>query len=207
MSLLNLRDPGTRAALRHPALAGLKRIARGSFCAVYDKGMTVLKLTRDPVSYEFAAGNMRPEGLHFPRLIETWRDVGETSDGDPLYLFEVEKLQPVRRGAPYHVKKAVKMLTDRMSATYHEHLYGPVDADEVQATTHALLDLSQSNSLAPDLRADLESAGMFAGNFEGILDCHASNIMLRDDVVVLNDIMVGAQALNALRAKQQRARF
>jgi len=190
---LKLKDPGVRAALHHPALVGLPRLGRGAFCAVYDNGGTVLKLTCDPVSYEYAAGHLRPQGEHFPCLVNDWRDIGETSGGDALYLFEVEKLQPILRGSPCEVKRDAEVLVNLVDATWSRHRWRTTEGHV--ASYRALQELAAGDDLSERMREGLGELALFAGDHEGVLDFHKANLMLRDDTIVLNDVIVGEVAL------------
>jgi hypothetical protein len=200
---LQLRDPGVMRALRHPALKGLSRLARGAFCAVYDKGNTVLKLTCDPVSYEFGAGFARPLGDHFPQLVEDFDCVGETRAGDPLYLFEVEKLQPICRSTPREVKLSAGRLCQSVDVTWSKHRWSTRNAhDDCVASYRALQELAGDAEVPENMRGALGELALFAGNHEAIIDFHRDNIMLRTDVIVLNDVVVGKEALDKLNKKR-----
>lgn len=83
------------AALRGAALLG-----RGAFSAVYESATgSVLKLTVDRVAARYLVGRRAPVGVFKPRVLKNFGAVGETDHGDTLYLFELERLQPLRRGS------------------------------------------------------------------------------------------------------------
>ncbi|MFK3740915.1 hypothetical protein [Massilia sp. TN1-12] len=200
---LQLRDAGVMRALRHPALRGLPRLARGAFCAVYDKGDTVLKLTCDPVSYEFGAGFARPLGDHFPQLVDDFDCVGETRAGDPLYLFEVEKLQPIRRNTRREIKLAAGRLCESVDATWSKHRWSVrhSSSDSV-ASYRALQELAANEAFPNTVRDALSELALFAGNHGAIVDFHQENVMLRNDTIVLNDVVVGEEALGKFNRKR-----
>lgn len=200
---LQLRDPGVMRALRHPALKGLPRLARGAFCAVYDKGDTVLKLTCDPVSYEFAAGFARPLGDHFPQLVDDFDRVGETRAGDPLYLFEVEKLQPIRRETPREVKLSAGRLCESVDVTWSKYRWSARKGEnDCIASYRALQEVAADTTVPETMREALGELALFAGCHDAVIDFHQANVMLRGDMIVLNDVVVGDAALEKLQKKR-----
>jgi hypothetical protein len=205
-AFLNLTDPGVRAALRHPALAGKKRIGRGGFCAVYDNGDTVLKLTADGVAHDFAASAWRPQGEHFPRLVDSHFCIGETSGGDLLYLYEAEKLQPIGRDSLYHIKKAVKDLNVKVGATYANQEFRGHNT-EVYNSSRACEELAQNVSLPDTMRDAFSQLATFIASWNAALDFHSKNVMLRGDTIVLNDPIVGADAIKKYRDLNRKNRF
>lgn len=77
-------------------------LGRGEFCAVFEmvEPDRVLKLTTDPAHVAYLVDGLSPSGIHRPILFATHGKVGETKRGLPLYLVEVEKLYPIKRGSP-----------------------------------------------------------------------------------------------------------
>lgn len=203
-TVLKLNQLGVRQAMRHDALKGLPRIARGAFCAVFDRGDTVLKLTADPVQYSFATDHCAPRGKHFTTLVKNYGCVGSTADDEDLFLFEVEKLQPVRRGAPVWVKKLVDRLIDSSNRQQKSHLQGQRGSStyrEMAASALAMNDLALDMELPMSLRDSLDQLSVFIRNYRAVQDFHKGNIMLRGDTIVLNDVVADAAAVERMWAR------
>jgi hypothetical protein len=195
-----------RSAARHPALKGLPRIARGTFCAVYDKGDTVLKMTCDPVQYGFAADFSRPKGVFFPEMVEDYFCIGETNAEERIYLYETEKLTPAKRTnratnttVSRLLKKAQAQFTKQVCTAKGVH-------DRVTGSVNAMNALANDEELPEDLREALADVGTFCSNYEAMIDFHRANIMLRGDQIVLNDVVCETAALLRLNARMHRSR-
>ena len=91
--MLNLFDPNVKKVrATHEALVGKRVKARGTYCAVFDNGDSVLKLTTCRASYYMVTDGVAAcSGPNFPKLVN---DYGEVADD--LFLYEVEKLKPAR---------------------------------------------------------------------------------------------------------------
>ena len=195
MSILQLRDPGVRRAMQHPALTGRKKLARGSFCAVYDAGDTVLKLTCDAKQYALYADYTAPTGDYFPRLVENHGHIGETSSGLSIYLVEMEKLDRVGRDAPLETKRLARQLLNSIEEPFdrslHRHVGGRVPIVEAakRASIEALDAVSEDESLPEDLRDSLADLGVFVSNYDCSADFHMANLMRRGNQLVLNDVV------------------
>ena len=91
--MLDLRESRVKEVRKkHEALIGKRVKARGSYCAVFDNGDSVLKLTTCRASYYMVTDGVAAcVGPNFPRLVN---DYGEVADD--LFLYEVEKLKPAK---------------------------------------------------------------------------------------------------------------
>lgn len=102
MSVLALIDPNVRALLKqHPLLKGTNIIGRGAFCCVFEgkKKTRVYKLTTDSTHAAYLTDADAPQGLYKPKVFANHHVVGETSTGLDLFLLEVERLRPIRKGS------------------------------------------------------------------------------------------------------------
>jgi len=204
-TILKLTDPMVKEAARHPALDGLKRIGRGAFCAVYDKGDTVVKMTCDPIQYAFTCDAWSPEGPFFPRLVENHFCIGETWKGVPIYLFEVEKLAPVRRDSPAHIKRLarrlIKATADSMWSQASRHRRGSYVNQKRDASMSALQEVIDEGKLPADLLEALQDVHTFVSNYDAMIDFHGKNLMLRGEQLILNDVVADPLQVRALWGK------
>jgi len=200
MIILQFADHGVRQAARHAALKGLPKIARGTFCAVYDKGETVMKMTCDRVQYGFATDYCAPKGVFFPTMIENHGVIGQTAHGDAIYLYETEKLKPARRDSGPAINRIVTRLIKLANAHYSKHAhggrYGNSAIRKVAGSSLAMNELAADESLPEDLREALSDIGSFVCNYDAVIDFHRANIMLRGSQVVLNDVVADPVAVD-----------
>lgn len=194
-------EAGVRAARRHPALKGLRHLARGTFCSVYDKGDTVLKLTCDRIQYAFSAEGLAPTGPYFPRLIKDYGLVGETRVGLPIYLMEMEKLDKMR-GAPAETRKLARELMRETEALYltnyhHTRLAKVREVDRARYASVATLQevVDESTTLPGDMCEALDEVRQFISNYDAGMDMHTGNLMRRGDQLVLNDVVCDSAAV------------
>lgn len=187
-TILKLRDTNVRQALRHPALTGLTRLARGAFCVVYDNGDTVLKLTCDAKQYGLYADAYSPEGPYFPTLVKSYGDVGETYDGLTLYLVEMEKLQPVSSGSS-ELRSLAKKLIWHIDCL---NCYG-------SSPYKVLNGIVKDEAFPQDLRDAFDALETFVSNYSCGIDFHSENLMRRGEQLVLNDVIVDHEALRRSR--------
>lgn len=191
--VLDHRDFGVQAAQRHPALHGLKRLARGAFCSVYDRGDTVLKLTCDQVQYWMSTDGYRPEGPFFPRLVKDHGNVGTTKDGLDIYLMEMEKLTAIGRSAPIDVKRLRRDLLSQTNKHVHAGARTP-QAMRMESYV-GLGKIIDQSALAPGLIDALERLRDWISNYDASCDFHAKNLMMRGDQLVLNDVVCDPKAV------------
>lgn len=192
--VLRHSDPGVKSAMRHPALAGLKTLARGSFCQVYDKGDTVLKLTADHIQYYFSADCYAPEGPYFPKLIKDHGCVGSTKHGLDLYLMEMEKLSPIGRKASIDVKRLRKEL---LSLT-NQHIDVKADGrrpDQMRMASYKGLGAVIEHLQNPGLVDALDCLRTWMSNYDACCDFHGKNLMMRGDQLILNDVVCDPKAV------------
>lgn len=203
MAILKLNHPGTRAAMRHPALRGKERIGRGFFAAVFDNGDTILKLTCDSRAYDFhcdMAGLHIAGNRHFTRVVEDFGDIGE-QDGNVIYLMEMEKLEKLQPATPQKKfakkieRNCAKMLLSKQPA--FERLSGRVDRSRIVPET--LFQLSENEAEYGESMCNaFERLASFSMNYEHVcLDIHSGNIMVRPDTgdIILMDPIADAKLL------------
>ncbi len=199
MRILDLTDPKVKSLVRHhPMLKGLKRIARGSFCAVYDKGDTVVKLTCDRTTYAFSVERLVEKSVYFPRLVAEERNVGEMCNGTDLHILEMEKLTPFTRNTPVELKRAANGILNMFMAEYHSVSYSrhsSIADNHKFKTVRALQNLGDNTALDPVLRHALDQLAMFCANYDCGHDFQRSNLMLRGDQIVFNDVVADIQSL------------
>lgn len=185
---LRLLDSGVRAAMRHPALEGTSRIARGHFCAVFSKpGDTVLKLTTDALQYMYYRDGLRPEGPYFPKLVTDHGEVGTTTWYEhelPIFLVEMERLRPASEDRT--AQRASLLLRQVVYAAPSGYEW---DALPRNRTMGKLQNASQNEQLPKDMREALSDMAMFAAHCDEhlSLDLHCKNVMRRGEQIVLND--------------------
>ena len=196
MTILKLRDAGVRRATRLPVLAGLPRIGRGTFAAVYDNGNSVLKLTCDRVHYSMLCDGLAPRGEHFPKVIRDYGEVGEMK-GDPLFLVEVEKLTSIHRSSPEartSARKLIKIIEHHWSRTWTPTYLGNQGAGQKNAKLLAgarfLRALMFDQNIPEQMRQAFEELSIFVENFQCGLDFHPANIMCRGEYAILNDVVI-----------------
>lgn len=198
--ILNFRHWGTKRARKHEAIKDLSIIGRGTFCAVYDKGDTVLKLTCDEMQYYYSTDYCRPQGRHFPRLIKDHGEIGEQGELG-LYLFEVEKLKPVKRKlCSERTWKTYNNLIQKANSYYNPFVFtrGMSISDESRVV---LEKLAEDKSFSAGLRDALNDVAYFIGNYGAISDMHRGNVMLRGQTIVLNDVVCDGEMLSAHRRR------
>lgn len=186
MTVLKHSDPGVQRAKFHPALKGLRQMARGAFCSVYDKGDTVLKLTCDKIQYGFSRDAYCPEGPYFPRLITDHGEVGETRGGLSIYLMEMEKLSAIGNRAPIEVKRMRRSL---LSQTERHIRSGSTVREMKEESYKGLGNILNEGALPAGLLDALDQVRDWMSNYECCVDFHAKNLMMRGDQLILNDIV------------------
>lgn len=206
--ILNLKHPGTRAALLHPALAGLPKIGAGAWCAVFDRGDTVMKLTADSIQAGFYSDYCRPQGDHFPRLVENHGAIGEQGEFD-LYLIEMEKLTPFGKKKDTPIDSWVARRDFMRCVTRHrdKHVSGywniknPVEFN-TRIGTVTFQSMSEDESLTEDMRGACEDLSNFIGNYGAAMDVHRGNLMLRGETLILNDVVADNESMCAMQSRR-----
>lgn len=83
----------------HPLLDGLAVVGRGEHSVVFAKGDDrVYKLTDCPAAHAILTAPDRPVGKHYPKVFHDFGVVAKSADGLPLYLVEMERLEPLVAG-------------------------------------------------------------------------------------------------------------
>ena len=184
MMQMKLNDYNVKRAIAgNPLLAGKKPIGRGAFSMVFDgpKPSSVLKLTIDRAGYYllncWVAG---AKGKHFPRVRKNHKDIGVTTvkgEDYPIYLFEMERLLPNRRGTP-----ARKEADAIQESSYHRG--GRTTGDCIGAIAN-----DKSAAISRSVRNALQDLEVFAGNYDNLeIDMHSGNFMQRKDgTLVITD--------------------
>lgn len=208
MSILNLKHPGTKLALRHEVLQGKQMIGRGWFAAVFDNGDTVLKLTCDNVQYGFYTDYFRPQGEHFPKLVENYGHVGEQYE-HALFLVEMEKLTPVGKKAScpeaWVQRKTILEVIESLRVKHCDDMpqkINPVDY-HCRLTEIVLTAASEDDRLTPAMRSVLEQIGSYVSNYHGAMDFKPGNFMLRGDTLVFNDVIVDIETICSRNSRRQ----
>lgn len=171
-NVICLRDSAVqRLRLVHPAFRGTKFLARGSFSAVYSTPQPnrVLKLTTDSSHMSYLTEGCAPSGVHKPRVLQNYGHVGTTEKDLALYLVEVEKLLPVRRGTINGLLARRIIRYARKNSMYPEELG---DAPDL---TRSLVDF-------------MTDLNWFIANYDCHPDAKWTNFMERaDGTLVFND--------------------
>ncbi len=166
MQIMKLNDYGVqRARCSQDALRQAKLLGRGTFGAVFEgsKPGRVFKLTTDRSHRDYLVDGLSPEGVYKPKVFEDFDEVGETSKGYSLYLFEMERLQPIRRGTANG--RLARRIVNFVGA----------------AKRCPEMDDKGWDDLPPALFRFMEDLNMFISNFDCRYDMHWKNFMERDD--------------------------
>lgn len=188
MQVIKRSDRGVRLARQHPVLRNAQIIGAGTFALVFDDGddTSVLKLTADKYGYMYLCdGVYAPEKDFAPVVYEDFYDVGETSEGDTLYLIRVERLRPLAPATP------ARKLATKIVRTLGRH-----------QTIAAL----RKVELPPGMVSFVDDLERFMTNTgDSSLDIGYGNFMTRDDgTLIFNDPVVDCERLMQL-SKQRRA--
>ena len=206
MPVLKLNHCGTKRAMLHESLQGLPLIGRGMFCAVFDRGDTVLKLTADRIQYHFYTDYCAPTGDYYPTLVQNHGPVGRQDETD-LYLVEMEKLTKIGLRAECsdrawiqrrELMKAYERHRCRLVSKFW-HILNPVTfSNEVSSAT--LYEVSSDESLEEDIRDLCGELSTFVSDYACSADFHRANFMLRGDQLVLNDVVADVESLCAYKS-------
>lgn len=208
MPFLTQKSTGTRAALKHPSIAGLPVIGKGSFSLVFDAGDTVMKLTIDPSQYEFYTSPFSPEGSWKPKLIADFDVIGEQYEY-PLFLVEMEKLTPIKRkdDCPKHIwegRRAIVKAMERHWGEANKELWevrNPLQY-RLQMNQSVIAKINRDESIDPKHREILNEIGDFCSNHEAVFDLHVHNFMRRGDELIFNDPLTHAEISCANESKR-----
>lgn len=172
MKILKLTDLNVRhLRATHPAFAGTRLLARGSFCAVFEMQdpNRVLKLTTDRAHANYLTDWLSPQGAYKPEVLTVHSIDAETEGGLSLYLFEVERLQKVQAGSP------AKKLASRLMRFCKENARFPEKLTDIKGL---------NDSLAQFLR----ELNWFVANYDVKTDLKMDNFMQRTDgTLVISD--------------------
>jgi len=205
MYVLRLSDVGTRQVLKQYDLKAEHRLGRGKFCAVYEAGPNAVnKLTADNIQLESIRDFMT--GEHFPTLLSTEGYVGDQYQLDAsLYLFQTEKLRPVREGSTATRKLARKILAtvDNFwgSSRSVNHAYSKPNvslATKLSMRAEASIEqLAQCTEFPESIRTAFEKIRTMMENYENLtIDFHSGNLMVRGtDELIFNDVIVDSVKL------------
>lgn len=169
------------------------------FSAVFEGARpdTVLKLTADSVGYWMLnCSAAHVNSTCFPTLINNHGCVTDIRIGKeefPVYLYEIERLQPVKRGtSPYKLMRTVMDCADRHAYNLYR-----------KATTGSVLAaMSASHDMTKALRSAADELHKFASYYEHAeLDLHNANFMCRPNGdLVMSDPLADGQILKAHHA-------
>ena len=181
MKILKLTDLNVRhLRATHPAFAGTRLLARGTFCAVFEMSDTsrVLKLTTDRAHANYLTDCLSPQGEYKPEVLKTHDIDVETEHGLPLYLFEVERLQKVPAGSP------AKKLASRLMRFCDEHAHFPEKLTDIEGMTASLAQF-------------LKELNWFIANYDVKADLKMDNFMQRaDGTLVMSDPVFDSKLLH-----------
>jgi len=174
MTVLSLKDPEVmHLRFRHPAFrsASKKMLGRGQFGAAFAMSdpTRVLKLTTDSKNVGYLTERLGPQGIHKPAVLANYGQVGESATGLPLYLLEMERLYPVRRGTPNG------LMARRITRYVSKHDRFPEEDEELAGMT-------------PELARFMCMLNWFWMNHQCTADANFSNFMERaDGTLVFSD--------------------
>lgn len=195
--VLRLNDKGVVDTMKHPQLLGKIPIHRGVFSAIFDdKWNTVLKLTADGASYAMLNGKVRVKNRHFPQVHKDYREVGEMVIANyrlPLFLYEVEKLQPLQKNS-IERNMAYRLGTMQRKWTYEDYCGN----ESSISTVH---EMSMDEKIPVTIREALaELRDFIKTSPNNRLDMHLGNFMQRaNGELVITDPIFDAFARNAGR--------
>lgn len=205
MNIFLLTDAGVKRALQHEALQGLPCIGRGKFSAVFDKGDTVLRMTVDPITYEMHASFVAPQGPHFCRLVRDYGDIGEMTEwngGHTIYLFETEKLEPLKGHLP--ARREAKSVMKAVHEVHGESLRGfrqsasNFDSAVSEKKMHLMQSKAGHYGFSDSIVDALDALSTFVSNYEtASCDMHSGNFMVRPGcgTLIFNDPFCDASKL------------
>lgn len=169
--LIRQNDKAVRKTQRLTAVAGRKLLARGVTTLVFEgeRPDLVYKLTVDQVAYELAEAQRSWECNGLPRTGQLFGQVGTTSEGNAIWLFEQERLSKLGVGS---APRKLCMGVSRLVWSQYEHCD---TVDEVLAS-------AQPSISDAGLAAAASQLATFAATRRERLrlDLHASNFMLRE---------------------------
>lgn len=201
MNVFLLADTGTKLALQHEALAGKSRIGRGKFSAVFDNGDTVLRMTVDPIAYELHTVHFAPTGPHFCRLVNDYGDIGqmhERAGGHPIYLFETEKLQPVRSNLAAR-RDMQKILKTSGDVHYDAQRLARANRGSVYSMHLLTKMLEEGMEIPQSMLEAIDELSSFVGGYpDASVDFHSGNFMVRPGcgTLVFNDPLCDVSKLD-----------
>lgn len=200
MAVLNLKDGGTRAVLSQFGLKPAQRLGRGQFCAVYaadDDDDAVVKLTADPIQLESVRDYLI--GGHYPALLHAEGWVGtQHRDERNLYLFQAERLQPIRFADAATKKLARQLLQLENSFWFGDeakrrwNARGSLAAKQSRRSQAVVEQLLECKELPASMREAFEHLQTLLWDYKDlVLDFHRANLMVRGtDELVFNDVIV-----------------
>lgn len=169
--LIRQNDKAVRQAQRLTPVAGRKLLARGVTTLVFEgeRPDSVFKLTVDQVAYELAEAQRSWKCDGLPRTTQLFGQVGMTSEGNAIWLFEQERLTKLAAGS---TTRKLCLGASRLVWRQFEHCN---TVDEALKSAHASI---------PD--AGLSAAAWRLADFASTrrerlsLDLHGSNFMWRE---------------------------
>lgn len=174
----------------HSLLQGKTELGRGESCIVLDKGddERVYKIVTCPATYAFLASPERPAGDHYPRLFTDHGKIGETRQGFPIYLLEMEKLYPLDATTEAYVQ------AEKIRLAYLEGCHrwaswaGGMGAMALLSMTRTPMGFSS------DILEALQKLSVFVEEFQALPDLlNKNNLMMRKDgtLVFADPIFLG----------------
>lgn len=183
---------GVQEALRHPLLDGKKLLGRGAFSMVFEgtRKNTVLKLTVDDIGYyafnDWAVGCRH---RHFPRIVKSHGDVGDTRINRrdySLFLYEMERLAPLEVGSEARkLARRIMNVGATASGKYHWRT-----GEDVRAML-TFGEMVRDKSIPRSVRNAIQQLEEFCGSVPGgSVDLHMRNMMMRKngDLVIVDPL-------------------
>jgi len=188
-TMMDMREEHWRLMRAQLGLENHPIIGKGYFSTVFDNGNTVLKLTADEGAYSFLTNADRTSAL--PKVVNNSGHVGKT-DGNNLFLLEIEKLEPLPRGGD------ARRLAARISNAAES--YTVLSPKEYSDTPYHLRGVTSIKKVAksignkPLLKAAQQIEGFLKWHSTARLDLHMRNMMVRPvtgELVIIDPIAGG----------------
>lgn len=192
MSVLRLNDYATRRVMRENKLDKLPRLGRGAFALVFEaEDGGAWKLTTDALQRDSQLFYLA--GPWFPEVLEDRGYQGEQSNGAPVYLYKVERLQPLRKAAPALRKEAQQLLALVQKAQASAWK----TCRQRRPAASLVLEAALGEGNTGVYQRPLEQLLQFSRDYENVAaDFHQGNLMVRDgNQLVLNDVLCDASWL------------
>lgn len=172
----------------------------GFFAAVFDHTEnTVLKLTSCKLSYGYLTDYCAPQGSYAPKVLNDFGSVAQLSrGGGELYLLEIERLFPVKRGKSPLYGQALKLRRFVDKALDNSERIFPSEWMEKYKKKLQGIDTFALGQFADSLM-------WLVQNYENVaLDLSSQNIMARSNgELVFNDPVFNDKVVSQVRTRHR----